>query len=490
MTNLKINTIDKNSREDMLLWILIVILFIINLSLINNDSVWCDEAFTMIQCRGDFQSMMNNALVDSWPPFYSVASWIFAQIFGASVPVLKIFSIIPAILNMILGVTYIKKLFNNTYVAGLFILMNGIMPISLHMNVEIRGYSWGMFFVTFCGVLSYKYYKYGHNWKTFFGMISMGLLAAYTHYFALVSVALVFMFLFIALLIRDWKNIIVCLGITVLCFCAYLPWLTCFLKAAKSVSSGYWIPEISLSGFLQFFLYPFTYVFDNFGQVTDCHFSFLFLGLVIFLVIGLIEKIYIKGIKNSISCIFSLACLAVWGGTILIGYIVSKLINPMFVGRYMYFSVGLLWLFIALASYEYIHKKKVLLALSALIIVVGVYGYIEQRSSGFENATEITKDVVNSHFEDEMGIFSDSDYLNWTVIKYYFPESIHSESGANIDVITDQGKREKFLFMATKDFSQYEYTFMEYGYNVEYLGYYGLDKSYYFNLYKMTKIGE
>lgn len=489
MTELKkTDNILSDKRKDIILWLLVIVLSIINSSLINNDSVWCDEAFTMIQCRGSFKTMFSNALVDSWPPFYSIASWIFSHIFGITVPIMKIFSIIPSILTMILGVTYIKKEFQSRYVSGIFVLMNGIMPISLHMNLEIRGYSWGMFFVTICAVFSYKYYMKGRSLKYFFGMICTGLLAAYTHYFALLAVAFIFSILFISLLIQNKKNIFICVGITIICFLCYYPWLTNFFTAAESVSSGYWIPGVKLTDYLMFFLYPFTYEFDNFGQVTDCQFSFIFIGLIIFLVLGLIEKINNDGAKNSASCVFALCCLFVWVAIITTGYLLSKFVSPMFVGRYMYFSVGLLWLFISIASYECINNKKLLLLICALITATAFYGYIEQRESGFDNSTELTKTVVESHFEEQMGIFSDSDYLNWTEIEYYFPESIHSGNGANIDVITDKGNREKFLFMATKDFSYYEINFKTMGYMVEYLGYYGLDKYYQFNLYKMTKI--
>lgn len=480
--------ISKATREEMFLFALIAIMSVINISLMNNDSVWCDEAYTMIQCKSQYHDMIKNLLVDAWPPFYGFTSWVIAQIFGATVPVLKIFSFVPTLLIMMLGATYIKKEFKSIWVSTFFILLIGIMPISVHMSVEIRGYSWGLFFVTFCGILAYQYYKYGHNWKTFFLMIIVGLLAAYTHYFALVSVALVYMILFLFFILKDKKNIKFCLGITVFCFLGYLPWLSCFLKAAKSVSSGYWIPSVSVTDFLQYFWYPFTYSFDNFGRVTKCEFTFIFIALLICLTLVQIGIIYKNKIKNSLENVFALSCLSVWILTIVLGFVVSRIVSPMFIARYMYFSVGLLWLFIALSCKHCISDKRVLVSVAALILAAGMYGYIEQRVSEFENGTEEAKKIVEEHFEKGMGIFSDSDYLNWTEIKYYFPESIHSELGANTEIITDEGNRSKFLFMATKDFSEYSKEFIDLGYNIEYIGSYNFDNSYYFLLYKMEKV--
>lgn len=485
---LKLKTVP-NTRyvNSILLFSIFLFSIVINVSLINNDSVWCDEAYTMILCRGDFSTLIENVKVDAWPPFYSMAAWLFAQLFGATVPVLKFFSVIPFILTMLLGITTIYKEFKSLFISMIFILMLGIMPLSMHMNIEIRGYSWGMFFVTLCGILAYKYYIYGHKWHTFIGMVLASLLAAYTHYFALMAVAIIYIFLFVALVIRNVKNLAICLAITLICFCAYLPWLNNFFDAATSVASGYWIEPIRFSKFAEYFLYPFTNYFDNYGNVEVSGFSFIFAVICVFLIFHLFQNIKGQGIKNSRMEISALLCLGVWSGVIVSGYIVSRLISPMFVARYMYFAVGLLWLFWAISVYVCIKNKKVLMLISALIVTTGIYGYAGQRKAEYENGTEIAKAAIMEHYENNIGIFSDSDYLNWTVIKYYFPNTIHAENGGNIDVITDKGERETFLFLCTDDFSEYYNAFNHQGYKIEDLGSYNIDGSYEFELYKMTK---
>ena len=478
--NFKIN-------EGLLIYGIICIMTLINISLVNNDSLWCDEAFSMILCKSDYNTLIKNVLTDAWPPFYSMASWGFAQIFGATVPVLKIFSIIPGVLTMLLGATLVRKEFKSSFVSIMFIIMVGLMPISIHANIEIRGYSWGMYFVTFCALLAYKYFIYGHKWATFIGMILMGLLAAYTHYFALISVAFIYLILFILLLIKNRRNILVCLAVSIISIVAYIPWLDCFLKATKSVSSGYWISEISISKFMTYFLYPFTNYFDDFGNVAISDFSFPFLVLCILIVFLLIDRIYHQNIKLSQYELFSLFAICVWGLTITAGFVLSRLLNPMFIGRYMYPSVGLLWLFLSLGVYQCINNRKVLILFSALVIATGCYGYAGQRIEEYENGTDEAKAVISENFEKNMGIFSDSDYLNWTMIKYYFPDSIYSESGGNIDVITDKGKRKKFMFLCTKDFSDYEKAFEEFDYEIKSLGEYNFDNSYTFELFLMEK---
>ena len=56
---LKLKTVP-NTRyvNSILLFSIFLFSIVINVSLINNDSVWCDEAYTMILCRGDFSTLI------------------------------------------------------------------------------------------------------------------------------------------------------------------------------------------------------------------------------------------------------------------------------------------------------------------------------------------------------------------------------------------------------------------------------------------------
>ena len=481
------NSINKiQCNNDLVLIFTVIILAALHISLIFNDSVWCDEAYTMIQCRKSFSSMMENVKVDAWPPFYGITSWLFAHIFGISVPSLKLYSIIPTLLTIILGIHYIKQIIGSTYVALTYALLVGVMPLSLHMSLEIRGYSWGMFFVTMCAFKTYQFWQ-KKKISNFILMLIWALLAAYTHYFAVVSVAIIFTLLFVALIIQNKKNIILCFVITLICFLAYLPWLANFLKAAGSVASGYWIPKMRFSNFMECFLFPFTKEIDSKGEIIVCEFTYIFVILGIFLVLLLFRNIFNSGMKNARNEIIAVLSLVVWGGLIVCGYLISKLISPMFIPRYMYFTIGLLWLAFSIMIFYCIKNETIRIGIIALIIFAGISGYVEQRSSSFENGTEKAKKVINAHCDNETGIFSDSDYLNWTEIKYYFPDSIHSESGGNIDVITLNGVREHFLFLATDDFSEYYNNFEMMGYSIEKLGNYNFDGIYCFELYEMKK---
>lgn len=72
-----------------------------------------------------------------------------------------------------------------------------IMPSSLEENLEVRMYTWAMFFVTASGVYAFEAYLEPERKKNWIVLILSSLAAAYTHYFALISVAVVYVILFL-----------------------------------------------------------------------------------------------------------------------------------------------------------------------------------------------------------------------------------------------------------------------------------------------------
>ncbi len=463
---------------------------IILILLANNDSVWCDEAYTMLNCRGSFSYMYDNLKVDSWPPFYLFFSWIYAKLFVCSVFSLKIFSIIPVFILMLYGSRVIYRETGSLETTLLFDLLTSFMPISIHTALEIRGYSWAMLFVTICGIEAWLFFKNTESKKHAICFFVSGILAAYTHYFALVSVCYIYMFLMLGLLfdkskrkiLKKWLLFVICSLIV------YTPWITKFIGATKSVTKGgYWIQSISLNDLLDFFQFPFVSEIDNLGSVNKNIFSELALIIICWLVINTIIDIKKeKDIKKKGELYFQICCVMVIVFTIISGYILSKILQPIFVPRYMKPALGLLWLFVAI-RFSNMNKncKSFLLAFG---IVLCSYGFLDQKNSELNTGTESAKQVIQNQVDNGFNsICSDSDYLNWTEIEYYFPEVRSYKDCSDINIITDNGKQQKMLFLATKDFSEYGKKFEDINYSIEDLGEYNFDNCYIFELYLIEK---
>ena len=71
---------------------------VIYLSLIFNNNLWVDEAFTACIIRDSFTKMLRGTVSDTLPPFYNIFTWILTAVFGYSSYIMKLSSVIPMIL--------------------------------------------------------------------------------------------------------------------------------------------------------------------------------------------------------------------------------------------------------------------------------------------------------------------------------------------------------------------------------------------------------
>ncbi|MBR2756228.1 MAG: hypothetical protein IKD64_10545 [Lachnospiraceae bacterium] len=491
ITNMQ-NTENTEKKTMLLLLAIAVVFVLVDISLIFNDSVWCDEAFSLLQCRTSFTSFLNNVKSDAWPPFYAFISRFFSAIFGVSAPALKIVSIIPAFLTMILGATVVYKQFKSRFISIVFMFMTGCMPVSIHMNLELRGYSWAMFFVTSCGLLAWLIYN-SHNKKNriiYYILYTVSAICgAYTHYYALGAILIVSLLLFVFLIKQQTKSIIPCAIISAVCIVSYIPWLRIFYHATKSVSKGYWIEPKSLGDFLRFFLYPFTMEFDNLGDIIDSPFCYIMtilaFMLLIYMIISLFKKDIKKNERNQI--IYAILCASIMILVIGAGYVISKLITPMFISRYLTPSMGLFWLFLSMGAKIFIgNNKKMLAFFAALILVMTAWGFTTQRTAELSTGTEEAKEIIRKKMRGSFTvILSDSDYLNWTEIEYYFPESTHYINCEDVKSITLEGNVSYLLYLACDEFPRDD--FIKLGYKIVDHGEYDFDSCYYFHLYEVKK---
>lgn len=129
---------------------------------------------------------------------------------------------------MIIACTYVKRNFG--FICALILItMSSLTNSALTYNLEVRMYALGALFVLIAFLALYEIIKHNHfNHWIIFVLSSLG--AAYTHYYALISVA--FFYLVMLLLSyskKDYRKTttLACL-ITII---AYLPWLIILLKA-------------------------------------------------------------------------------------------------------------------------------------------------------------------------------------------------------------------------------------------------------------------
>lgn len=391
-------SIKTNKIQELIPVILLILGTVSYVSFIFNTNVWMDEAFTANLVRTDMAGVLSRSMQDTLPPLYNILLKLMTDIFGYTVPVMKLTSVIPMILTMILSATVVKKRFG-IITSSIFTIALTVMPYMVFFGVEIRMYSLGFFFATASGIFAYEVVceSTAKNW-IFFTLFSV--LAGYSHHFAFVTVGFVYFFLLLYYLIFDKPHIRRWLFCLLATFVLYFPCLLVTLKQLKSVSGYFSMPEVTLSVFFKYMYYPF---------VTGCRPLSILLGV---LIIFLFFKRLVLLIKNrSLSAdkehIYALLCFAVYYGVLVFGTAVSKIMTAnIFVDRYLFFAFGLIWLFFAIEASSppelTLGKIKVPVALSVIIleIVIGFFIFRDEYKLEYVKGADELKAFLNSEVSD------------------------------------------------------------------------------------------
>ena len=220
-----------------------------------HTEVWFDESYTIALISHDFSEIVQIDAKDVHPVLYYFLLKIVTSIFGNSILIARLFSVLAGILIGILGFTHIRKDFGpKVGLAYSFLML--YLPFMAMNGMEIRMYSWTMLFTTLSGIYAYRSIKQEKkkNW-IFFALFS--LCAAHCHYYGLIAVAIINALLLLHIIfsqrfyeekIQSYtsyenfliqkkqlkKKYIIRFGLTALLeIIGYLPWLFIFLEQAR-----------------------------------------------------------------------------------------------------------------------------------------------------------------------------------------------------------------------------------------------------------------
>lgn len=377
------------------------------ISLLFNHNIWTDEAFTLQLLRGNIKDIIMGTAADVHPPLYYLYAKIFEVLFGEALIAQKIAAIIPMAATLVFAAAVIRKHFGDM-AAFLSILFLTCIPCSMEFALQVRMYSLALFFVTVCGVYAYLAFKNG-GIKEFVIYALSGTAAAYTHYFAFVSVIVIAGLLFLAIVIcqrdRLVKWALSAVGMIVL----YIPWMPFFIKQVTSVEQGYWIPEITPDVIWSYF----TWTFD-----LELVPGMVFVFLIILKGASTYNTVKIAKEKAEFE-IYALACMLVPTLTVILGVVLSWLKTPIYRDQYVFPALGLLALFFGISMRN--AKKSILIMISIFLLFVGAVQYKECFRQEYRS-TYVPE--TEAFFEANL---QDGDYViyNWETFGFiyecYFP---------------------------------------------------------------------
>jgi len=435
-------------KENIITYSALALLSLVYISLCFTNNVWLDEAFTATLVHTDMADVLRRSMADTLPPLYNILLKLTTTVFGYHVPVMKLTSVAPMILTMLLGATKIRKRFG-LKTALIFMVCIAGMPMMLNYGIEIRMYSLGFFFATASGIYAYDII-HDFNRRNCVIFAVMSALAGYSHHFAFVAVGFVYLFLLIYFIFADRANIkrwFICLAITV---GLYIPCMIVTLRQLKSVSGYFSMPDVDLHLFIQYAIYPFT--------TGTTIVSLLLLSVVALLAIYGLFLIR-KNSEHKADAIYALTCILVFYGVLLFGTAISKIMTAnIFVDRYLFFSMGLIWLFVAIMI-DFLPKGlpgKITLIASVVIIALSFAStYRQQFKAEYDNPADDMIAFIKDNFtgNDKIYTVEDLEEMQFCIPFYSIianlPDDMY-ESSLN-DALDDNSQSGGTTWIVVKD---------------------------------------
>ncbi len=366
-----------------------------------HTNIWFDESYTVAMLNHSFSEIWEIGSKDVHPILYYYMLKFVNLIFGTNIIVYRLFSIVPMAILAVLGFTHIRKNFGeNTGIIFSFLVL--FMPGLTRYSLEIRMYSWAMLFIAITAIYAYRLYKEKFELKNLiiFGIFSLA--GAYTHYYGLMASGLINLGLFIYFLknYKDKKNelikFIICAVIQV---ALYVPWLLIFISQVSSISAnGFWI---TLS-------FPGTLV-----EVLSMQMAGAYINRYVALTIMLIIYAYVifgiyKSIKEKHEIRPAILAIIIYIGVTLAAYIISKIMRPILIDRYLLVVTGLLFFFIAFFMAK-ANNKYITGLICVVILGFSIYNNIKIIKTNYNKSNDEMLSYIDENIEegDSFLLYSD-----------------------------------------------------------------------------------
>lgn len=383
---LKLNDFKNNSNEQNLgiaLFIIGIIFLLITTFIgLTKIGLWYDELYSIAFSQLPLSEMFDLGPKDVHPLLYYIIFKGFIKIFTfLDVAVVgKIVSLIPIYLIGILSITKVRKNFG-MLTAGLFFLLITMMPQLMLYSVEIRMYSWGLFFVTASFIYSYDIIK-SPNLKTWIILTVLTICSAYTHYFSAIGSFGIYMVLLIYLIKNNKEQMKYWLISTFISVLTFIPWISIVMGQIALYESNYWIAPITINTIISYVYFVFSPA-DFFIQSNQLVSPTILGSVMLLIYLYLIYKIKDK---------FAIAGIIVFLTVPIIGVIISVLIRPFFHQRFLIPVLGCLWLAFAILLTKMYDNKKIFYAILCFTLIIGTIGCVD-----FINIQ--TQDAIDTEIE-------------------------------------------------------------------------------------------
>lgn len=386
-----------------------------------HSNLWFDEAFTVGMMRLDLPDLLHAASYDVHPPLYYLLLKGVVTLFGQSLFVMRLFSVVGSVLFATLGLTHLRKDFG-AGVGFWFSFFASFSGAVFFYALQIRMYSWVMYFVALAAIYCYRLCLDGSSRKTRVLFLTFSVCAAYLHYYGLFAViALNLLLLYKTcrekLSLKIWlQNAAIQIGV-------YLPGLFVFFRQLAQGGATW----ISLK-------WP-NMVFDLASHHllgSEPQFFFEYKSAGYYIVGGIATALYVTGAVllrrmykgDTLSERQQLALKAstyVYYG-IIVAILAVSLFRPLYHVRYTV-VISVFFLFAAALLLASFRKKwpKVVACLLVLCFFLGQGAY--RYDVAYHESSHAIQDVLDPRIQEEDCLLFDNSCINGFVLAVQYPQT-------------------------------------------------------------------
>lgn len=387
--------------------LMITVFTVMSVTACSRYTINFDEFYTMHWNRCSWAEFFYEVLHDTSPFLYYYMIRPFSILTGQNIFMARLFSLAALLILLWSGGVFIKK--NHGRKAMFFYLaIMYLNPFMLQKSTEIRMYVWASAFTVLAGIFCYKLLVSPAR-RQWVGFTLFSLLAACTHYYAVLTMVFLYLGLFIwyafthnKAALKSW---LICSLTTVI---IYLPFLLIAVFQIRE-SNGGWIhePDSRLAPLKELF----------YSSVAGTEILYLTV-MAVSTAASLLLFVRKKGVAYYWSFI---CCSALWGITAF-GVIFAAVVKPIMLSRYLIMPVCLLFLGIGPVIR---HTGKYLLL--PLCLSFFLISAIQYKSCVETLRTDHTVDTITFAQEhilegDKIVLVSGDDYL-YNCTFYYIPQA-------------------------------------------------------------------
>lgn len=413
-------------------------LFLFNFVRIFDNNFWGDEAFSIRLAQMSVPEMLQATAEDVHPPLYYLFMILGYRCFGNAAWGYHLISVLACAALLAAAFFWVRKRFGTTAFV-VFAALSTLMPTAFRNNVEVRMYSFAALFVTLAYISFYEILNSGKK-SAYAAFTVFSLCAAYTHYYALISVG----FLYLVLLWLAWRKrlavrpVLIACGATVV---AYLPWLFMFIQTMKRTAESFWIAYVPSFGD------GLNSVFEQQSAWLNTLFQAMLIAALLWSLRGNIQAWLMKTPCSwSDLAVWSVAGMLMLAGTILTGVAVSTLVRPVFLLRYLYPVCVTSWLLFAVLLSRVPLRRAASLLVVLSLLLVQLPADLRTYRAEMEEETLCEYTLQQNQFDSDTVLLTDISHFSWTILSYYYPEN--ENKALNMDESLEP-QRQYALFLST-----------------------------------------